>query len=75
LSKLALGAQGLPKAKPRLLEAIGASGEYFLFGSVCLVDTFFVIFIMRESKDKSNEDMRNYFLERAGKKTKYKYYK
>ena len=48
-------------------DAIESSGSYFLFGSFCLLATLFVIFLTPETKGKTNEDMKNYFLEKAGR--------
>ena len=33
------------------------------------LSTFFVIFLTPETKGKTNEDMRNYFLKKAGRPT------
>ena len=48
-------------------DEINASGGYFLFGSICLLAILFVIFLTPETRGKSNEDMRNYFLKKAGR--------
>ena len=48
-------------------DGINASGGYFLFGAVCILGTLFVIFLTPETKGKTNEDMRNYFLSKAGR--------
>jgi facilitated trehalose transporter len=56
------------KYQSNINEAIGASGGYFLFGSICFVGAIFVIVVMPETKGKSNEDMKNYFLARAAGK-------
>jgi len=48
-------------------DAINPSGGYFLFGAVCILGTVFVIFLCPETKGKTNEDMRNFFLEKAGR--------
>ena len=41
--------------------AVGTSGTYFLYGSVCFVATFFVFFVVPETRGKSAEDMKKYF--------------
>jgi len=48
-------------------DGISPSGSYFLFGSIMFLSTLFVIFLTPETKGKTNEDMRNYFLEKAGR--------
>ena len=48
-------------------DEINASGGYFLFGSICLLAILFVIFLTPETRGKSNEDMRNYFLKKSGR--------
>ena len=55
------------KFNKNIQDGIHASGSYFLFGAFCLVATLFVIFLTPETKGKTNEDMRNYFLEKAGR--------
>ena len=42
-------------------DAIGTSGAYFIYASVCFVATFFVLFFVPETKGKSPQDMRNLF--------------
>ncbi len=49
-------------------EGLNNSGYYFLFGSICLVGVIFILIFVPETKGKTNEDMRNYFLNRIGKK-------
>ena len=43
-------------------KAIDASGLYFLFGAVNTLSMAFVIFICPETKGKTPEDMKNYFM-------------
>jgi len=43
-------------------KAINASGLYFLFGAVNTLSMAFTIFICPETKGKTPEDMKNYFL-------------
>ena len=50
------------KFQKNINDAINPSGGYFLFGAVLFFGTFFVIFFTPETKGKTNEDMRNYFL-------------
>lgn len=54
------------KFQKNLNDAINPSGGYFLFGAICFLGVFFVIFLTPETKGKTNEDMRNYFLEKSG---------
>lgn len=42
-------------------DAIGTSGAYFIYASVCFVATFFVLFIVPETKGRSPQDMKNLF--------------
>jgi hypothetical protein len=53
-------------------DAINPSGSYFLFGSIMFLSTLFVIFLTPETKGKTNEDMRDYFLEKAGRSVQNK---
>ena len=48
-------------------DGINPSGGYFLFGSIMFLSTLFVIFLTPETKGKTNEDMRDYFLAKAGR--------
>ena len=50
------------KFQKNINDAINPSGGYFFFGAVLFFGTFFVIFFTPETKGKTNEDMRNYFL-------------
>ena len=43
-------------------KAINASGLYFLFGAVNTLSIAFVIFLCPETKGKTPEDMKNYFM-------------
>ena len=43
-------------------DAIGGSGLYFLFGAVNTLSIAFTLFICPETKGKTPEDMKNYFL-------------
>ena len=53
-------------------DGINPSGSYFLFGSIMFLSTLFVIFLTPETKGKTNEDMRDYFLEKAGRSVQNK---
>ena len=48
-------------------DGINPSGSYFLFGAIMFLSTLFVIFLTPETKGKTNEDMRAYFLAKAGR--------
>ena len=43
-------------------KAIDTSGLYFLFGAINTLSIAFTIFICPETKGKTPEDMKNYFL-------------
>ena len=43
-------------------KAINVSGLYFLFGVVCGVGTIFVLLIVPETKGKTPDDMKKYFM-------------
>ena len=53
-------------------DGINPSGSYFLFGAIMFLSTLFVIFLTPETKGKTNEDMRDYFLKKAGRLTQNK---
>ena len=42
--------------------AIGTYGAYFMFSVVCFLATFFVYFLVPETKGRSADDMRSYFM-------------
>ena len=44
-------------------------GTYFMYGAICLLAFFFVIFILPETKGKTNDDMKDYYMKRAGRST------
>jgi len=46
--------------------AMQTSGLYFLFGGVCFVGTIFCIFAVPETKGKTPEDMKRYYMGQAG---------
>ena len=48
-------------------EGLESSGCYFLFGSICVVGVIVILIFIPETKGKTNDDMRNYFLKRAGR--------
>jgi hypothetical protein len=48
--------------------AIGASGAYFMFGSISFMGTVFVLFLVPETKGKTNEEMKSYFFAKNTKK-------
>ena len=50
------------KFSSNLEDEIHASGLYFLFGAICGVGIIFVLFIVPETKGKTPEDMKNYFM-------------
>ena len=54
----------LTKFSTNLEEAIHTSGLYFLFGAINAIGMIFVIFLLPETKGKTPEDMKNYFMER-----------
>lgn len=43
-------------------DEIHASGLYFLFGSICAAGIFFVLLIVPETKGKTPDDMKLYFM-------------
>ena len=45
-----------------LIDAITSYGVYFMYSAVCAVGVAFVILILPETKGKSPEDMKAYFL-------------
>ena len=49
-------------AQVNLEQAIGASGAYFLYGTVCVIGTLFVIFLVPESKGRSPNELKMYDL-------------
>ena len=55
------------KFQKNINDGINASGGYFLFGSICFLATIFVIFILPETKGKTNDDMKQYFMKKAGR--------
>ena len=57
----------MTKFTKNINDGINPSGSYFLFGAIMFLSTLFVIFLTPETKGKTNEDMRDYFLERAGR--------
>ena len=40
---------------------VGKSGMYFMFGGVCVLATFFVLFLVPETRGRSPDEMRDYF--------------
>ena len=40
-----------------------------MYGAICLLAFFFVIFILPETKGKTNDDMKDYYMKRAGRST------
>lgn len=42
---------------PSLFEALGFHGTMFLFGSICLCGTVFVVLVLPETKGKSHEEI------------------
>jgi len=52
-------------------DALGTDGEYFFFAGVCVFATFFVAFVVPETKGRSAEDMREYFRKGSAKKRKW----
>ena len=57
----------MTKFTKNINDGINPSGSYFLFGSIMFLSTLFVIFLTPETKGKTNEDMRDYFLAKAGR--------
>jgi facilitated trehalose transporter len=51
-----------------IIAAIGASGAYFMFGSISFMGTVFVLFLVPETKGRTNDEMKSYFLTRIQKK-------
>ena len=49
------------KFSKNLEDEIHASGLYFLFGGVCALGVFFIIFLTPETKGKTPDDMKKYF--------------
>ena len=45
-----------------LEKEIHASGLYFMFGAFCGLGTIFVLFIVPETKGKTPDDMKKYFM-------------
>ena len=43
-------------------DALNVSGGYFLFGSLCFFSTMFVIYFAPETKEKTNDEMKHFFL-------------
>ena len=48
-------------------DALESSGCYFMFGSICIVGVLVILLFVPETKGKTNDDMRNLFLKRAGR--------
>lgn len=53
------------KFQSNITDGIGASGAYFLFASICALGTVFILFFLPETKGKTSEDMRAYFLDKS----------
>jgi hypothetical protein len=49
-----------------MIDGISSYGVYFMYSAVCAVGVAFVLLILPETKGKSPEDMKAYFL---GQKT------
>ena len=47
-----------------ITNAIESSGSYFLFGSICALGAIFVITYLPETKGKTNDDMKQFFMKR-----------
>ena len=47
-----------------ITNAIESSGSYFLFGSICALGAVFVITYLPETKGKTNDDMKQFFMKR-----------
>ena len=62
----------MTKFTKNINDGINPSGSYFLFGAIMFLSTLFVIFLTPETKGKTNEDMRDYFLKKAGRPTQNK---
>ena len=43
-------------------DALNVSGGYFLFGSLCFFSIVFVIYFAPETKDKTNDEIKQFFL-------------
>ena len=48
-------------------DGLNNSGCYFLFGSICIIGVVVILLALPETKGKTNDDMRNYFLQKAGR--------
>ena len=46
--------------------AIGYSGTFFLYGSLCILGTVFILFAVPETKGKTPEEILQYFKVRKG---------
>ena len=50
------------KNYPTADESLHTHNTYFFFGGICLLGTIFIMIFVPETKGKTEEDMKNYFL-------------
>ena len=50
------------KFSTNLIDAIGTYGLYYLYGAICAASVPFVLFMVLETKGKSQQEIKNHFM-------------